>query len=175
MSLYARILGSSFERLSPVLQKMHDARSMKRYAGRCDVVGGSNWAGRTIGRIMGLPAANADVSVKVVIQSVGSIEYWTRDFGGQRFRSVFSQRHKQLQERLGPIALTFDLVTEEERIVWLLKGARLRFIPLPILWFLRCTAVESVQDGRYAFDVSAQLRGIGRIVRYKGWLVEGEQ
>jgi hypothetical protein len=40
--------------------------------------------------------------------------------------------------------------------------------PMP----LKCAATETVHDGRYGFDASAHVRGIGLIVHYKGWLVE---
>jgi hypothetical protein len=81
---------------------------------------------------------------------------------------------RRLQERLGPIVLTFELAAEAERIVWSLHGARLALIPLPISWLLICAATESVESGRYCFDVSARVRGIGLIVHYQGWLVERE-
>jgi hypothetical protein len=81
-------------------------------------------------------------------------------------------RRKRIEERLGPLVLTFDLSAEQERIVWSLYSARLALLPLPLTWLLECAAIESVDAGRYGFDVSASVRGVGLIVHYKGWLVE---
>jgi hypothetical protein len=114
------------------------------------------------------------VPVQVTILSEGRGEGWTRLFGTQRMHSRLTDNNRRLQERLGPIVLTFELTAEAERIVWSLHAARLAIIPLPISWLLICAATESVENGRYCFDVSARVRGIGLIVHYQGWLVERE-
>ncbi|MET0535059.1 MAG: DUF4166 domain-containing protein, partial [Steroidobacter sp.] len=129
---------------------------------------------KVIARFAGLPIAKSDVPVEVTILSDGRGEGWTRMFGTQRMWSRLSDSHRRLQERLGPIVLTFDLTAESERIVWSLHNARLAWTPLPISWLLICAASESIENGRYCFDVSAHVRGIGLIVHYRGWLVERE-
>lgn len=173
-SLYARILGASYERLSPILKGVHDTRATKRYVGRCDIRSGTNLIARIIARFAGLPIAKSDVPVEVTILSEGRGEGWTRMFGTQRMHSRLMDRNQRLQERLGPIVLTFELTAETDRIAWSLHDARLALIPVPISWLLICAATESVEDGRYCFDVSARVRGIGLIVHYRGWLVERE-
>lgn len=84
-------------------------------------------------------------------------------------------RGRALEERLGPVTLTFELDAHGERILWRLKRARLLFLPLPSSWFNRCAATESVADGRYSFDVRAEITGIGFLVHYQGWLLDSEQ
>lgn len=173
-SLYARILGASYERLSPILKSIHDARESKRYLGRCDIRGGAGAIAKLIAWFAGLPRAKSDVPLEVTILRRSRGEGWIRTFGAQRMQSVLVDKDRRLQERLGPIVLTFDLAAEAERIVWSLRGAHLAVIPLPISWLLICAATESIEHGRYCFDVSAHVRGIGLIVHYKGWLVERE-
>jgi hypothetical protein len=87
-------------------------------------------------------------------------------------QSRLSHRDRRLEERLGPLVLTFALSAQVECILWSLQSARLALFPVPMTWLLECAASETIQDGRYGFDVSAHLRGIGLIVHYKGWLVE---
>lgn len=171
-SLYARILGASYERLAPILKNIHDTRASKRYVGRCDIRGGTSLIARAIARFAGLPLAKEDVPVEVTIVREGHGEGWTRMFGSQRMSSRLRDDERRLQERLGPIVLTFELAAEAERIVWSLHGARLAWVRLPISWLLVCAATESIENGRYCFDVSAHVRGIGLIVHYRGWLVE---
>jgi hypothetical protein len=72
------------------------------------------------------------------------------------------------------MVLTFDLSAQQERIVWSLYSARLALLPSPLTWLLKCAATEALRDGRYCFDVSAHVRGVGLIVHYTGWLVEHE-
>lgn len=174
ISLYARLLGPAFERLSPILKSIHDARTMKQYVGRCDIRGGDHWIARTIARLAGLPAARTDVPVEVTINATADSEAWIRNFGTQRMHSRLADRNQCLVERLGPVVLTFELMAQPERIVWSLQSARLALFPLPMTWLLKCAATEAIHDGRYGFDVSAHVRGIGLIVHYKGWLVEHE-
>jgi hypothetical protein len=146
----------------------------KRYLGRCDIRGGGRPLAKLIARFAGLPRAKSNVPVEVTILRRPRGEGWIRMFGTQRMQSVLMDKNRRLQERLGPVVLTFELAAEAERIVWSLRGAHLAVIPLPISWLLICAATESIEQGRYCFDVSAHVRGVGLIVHYKGWLVEHE-
>jgi hypothetical protein len=173
-SLYARILGPAFEHLPPALKRIHDARRVKRYAGRGDIRGGAGLIARIIARFAGLPIARTDIPIEITINATDASEDWIRKFGTQRMQSRLSERRQRLEERLGPIVLTFDLSAQQERIVWSLYSARLALLPLPLTWLLKCAATEALHDGRYGFDVSAHVRGVGLIVHYTGWLVEHE-
>lgn len=170
-SLYSRILGPAFERLPPALQSIHDARRAKLYVGRCDVRGGGLIA-RMIARLAGLPIAQSDAPIEVTVNATDASEHWVRKFGTQRMQSRLTFRRQRIEERLGPLVLTFNLSAEQERIIWSLDRARLALLPLPMTWLLVCAATESIHEGRYGFDVSAGMRGVGLIVHYKGWLVE---
>jgi hypothetical protein len=170
-SLYSRILGPAFERLPPALKTIHDARRTKLYVGRCDIRGGGLIA-RAIARLAGLPIAQTDVRIEVTVNVTATSEDWLRKFGTQRMQSRLTYRSQRMEERLGPLVLMFSLSAEQERIVWSLYSARLALLPLPVTWLLKCAATESSHDGRYGFDVSAGLRGIGLLVHYEGWLVE---
>jgi hypothetical protein len=174
-SLYARLLGPAFQQLSPILQAIHDARSTKRYIGRCEISGGERRLARFIARFAGLPLASSDVPLEITITTVGASEVWARKFGSQPLHSQLSNRNGHLDERLGPVITSFTLIAKPERIIWSLRRARLAFIPLPITWLLECAAAEYVQEGRYHFDVTARVRGIGLIVHYRGWLIEHDE
>jgi len=57
---------------------------------------------------------------------------------------------------------------------WRLVRVRALGLPLPSGWFAGVRAREFERDGRYHFDVAAQLPVVGLLVRYRGWLeVEG--
>jgi len=171
ISLFSRILGPAFERLPPALKSIHDARSTKLYAGRCDIRGGGPIA-RAIARFAGVPIAQTDVPIEVTVNVMDASEDWIRKFGTRRMQSRLTCRRQRIEERLGPLVLTFNLSAGQERIVWSLYSARLAFLPLPVTWLMECAATESVHDGRYGFDVSAGVRGIGLVVHYRGWLIE---
>jgi hypothetical protein len=172
LSLYSHLLGAAFDRLPPILKDMHDARVLKHYAGMCHVTRGQGWVVRAIARFARLPPPDPQTPITITIERSDAGETWTRHFRGHEMRSVLHPRHRMLEERLGAMALSFELLAEANRIVWSLRSARLIFVPLPISWFAPCAASETVADGRYCFDVAVGIRGIGLIVHYKGWLVE---
>jgi uncharacterized protein DUF4166 len=178
-SVHAQVLGSSFDRLPLLLRSVHDARARKEFSGRCSVTSGSNWLARTIAFFASLPRRSYDdVAVHVVIErrdgreNSERRETWTRRFGEQRMQSIIRPGRDTLDERFGPIVLSFGLTAEADRIVWHLKGARFLFIPLPKALFAGCGAFETVVDGRYFFDARAGMAGVGLLVHYKGWLTE---
>jgi Domain of unknown function (DUF4166) len=178
-SVHAQVLGESFDRLPLLLRGVHDARSRKEFRGRCSVDSGRNWLARLIAVLASLPRrSHADVEVHVVIERrdgreiSAAHEIWTRRFGTQRMRSLIRPGRGGLEECFGPIALSFELKAEQDRIVWRINGARFLFLPLPTALFAGCAAFEEVVDGRYRFDARAGIAGIGLLVHYKGWLTE---
>src|SRR5262245_4286477 len=118
-SVHARVLGSSFDRLPPVLRGVHDARPRKEFSGRCSVISGNNWLARTIAFFASLPRrSHDDVAVHVVIErsenseSSERRETWTRRFGEQRMQSVIRAGGDALEESFGPVVLRFALRAE---------------------------------------------------------------
>ena len=178
-SVHAQVLGASFERLPALLRGVHDTRPRREFSGRCSVASGRNWLARLIALFASLPRrSHDDVAVHVVIErgdrreTSEPREIWTRRFGEQRMRSIIRRGRDGLEEHFGPIALSFALSAEPNRIVWRLIGARLLFIPLPAALFAGCGAFETIVDGRYYFDARAGIAGIGLLVHYMGWLVD---
>ncbi|MEI2454079.1 DUF4166 domain-containing protein [Lysobacter firmicutimachus] len=64
--------------------------------------------------------------------------------------------------------------SEEPGLSWRLVRVRALGLPLPARWFAGVRAREFERDGRYHFDVAAQLPAVGLLVRYRGWLDVGE-
>jgi hypothetical protein len=174
-SVHAQVLGSSFDRLPPLLRSVHDGRARREFSGRCSIESGRNWLARMIQLVASLPRRSCgDVAVHVVIErSEGSEsgETWTRRFGEHRMQSFIRAGRGALEECFGPIVLRFALSVEPDRVVWTLVGAKFLFVPLPAALFAGCGAFETIVDGRYWFDARAHIAGIGLLVHYKGWLV----
>ena len=171
VSLFQRLLGSSFETLPAPIRRLHDTRKHKVFAGNCRIERGSHWLVPLFALAMSLPKAGDDVPVEISIQSAGGEETWARNFAGQPMRSALSERNGQLEERLGPMCFRFALRVENQATVWTLEGVKLLgLLPLPLAWFKGMGARESAQSGRYHFDVSAALPVVGRLIHYRGWL-----
>lgn len=173
-SLFQHILGAAFGELPPQVQRIHDARPRKVYTGRCAVERGDGLLVRLMARLARLPATGTQIPVTVTIEGGAGRESWRRRFGSHAMDSVLWQRAGLLHERLGAVTLRFVLLATEGEIQWQLRGARLLVLPLPRAWFQRCTAREFIEDQRYGFEVNVELRGIGLLVRYRGWMTEHE-
>jgi hypothetical protein len=173
-TLYDQLLGAAFERLPALIRCVHDPRAQKLLFGRCRIRRGTGALARMIASAARLPPTDEDAAVSVLIERRGTTEVWTRRFGSHEMKSRLRLRDGALEERLGAVLLTFDLVADSDRIAWRLRRARLWLLPLPLAWLKECTATESVINGRYCFDMRAQLAGVGLIAHYSGWLAEHE-
>jgi len=78
----------------------------------------------------------------------------------------------RIQERFGPLTMDLRLTPEGDRLVYRVEGWRLGQVPLPRALAPSTSAHEEVDaEGRFVFDVEISLPLIGRLVRYRGWLV----
>ncbi len=171
-SLFQHILGPAFAHLPAAVQRVHDERPRKVYAEVCAVERGQGLLARLMARVASLPDSGAEVPVTVTVEGDSGRERWMRRFGAHAMDSVLWQHAGLLHERLGAVTLRFALLATEREISWHLRGARLLLLPLPTAWFQACAAREFVEGPRYHFEVNVELRGIGLLVRYRGWMVE---
>ena len=168
--LFRRILGSRFDQLPLPLQRLHDTRSQVVFSGRCDIAGSASWPAHVLALFAGLPRPAGDVPVNVSILYDGNGETWTRRFDTKRMQSRLTERNGKLIEAVGPVQLSFALEVVDGAIVWTAVHARAFGLPLPLSWFRKVAAREAVENGRYTFDVRAELPVVGLLVHYRGWL-----
>ena len=72
----------------------------------------------------------------------------------------------------GPLSFDIGLTVEDGRLAYPVVAGRCLGIPLPRLLLPISRTAEGVDtEGRATFDVEIALPAVGRIVRYRGWLV----
>ena len=170
-TLVQQALGAAFFRLPASLRRLHSVRGREAWSGRATVERGANPLARLCARLAGLPRAQQDVPVLVEFTCDPRAETWKRDFGGARMASRVTLRDGLLRERLGPVQFRFALHANDGAIWWTVASARLcGVLPLPAALFDGVRCREHEQDGRYRFEVDAALPGVGRVIRYSGWL-----
>ena len=167
--LYRRVMGDSFNRLAPALQAMHGVLRDQGSRGRGLVERGSNPLARLIATAMRFPKAG-DQPLHVHFEVRDGVERWTRDFGGQCFRSTSSASGGQVIERHGPMGFRFKLQEAAGGITMRMTGWSMFGVPLPLALAPRSPAREWEEDGRFHFDVLIDLPLIGRVIHYRGWL-----
>jgi hypothetical protein len=171
MPLFRELLGSSFEALPQPLKAVHSGEAATTtWSGRCAVVRGTGILSRICGAIASLPPAGEGVPLQVAIDRGRDGETWTRSFDGHRLRSRIRARDGFLEERMGPTVFRFALEPTADAIDWRLVGVRSFGLPLPVSWFDKVSARESVDGALYRFDVRAELPVAGLLVHYRGTL-----
>ncbi len=75
-----------------------------------------------------------------------------------------------MRERVGAVSVDLALVADGANLRYIVRRWALLGITLPLSLGPRSTAVESVQDGKFRFQVEVSLPLIGLIVRYHGTL-----
>ena len=172
--LYARVMGAEFGALPPAVRALHLVNGDLAASGTAEVIRGAGLLPRLLCRLMGFPAAAAEVPVSVWMREEKGVETWRRDFGGSAFSSRLSQRGGLLVERFGAIRFGFALRRETDGLS--MHFARWWLGPLPMPRFLmpRGIAREYEAEGRFHFDVPVALPLIGPVIHYRGWLLPRE-
>ena len=178
-SLYETALGAAFDTLPGPLRRLHRPGWGLRASGMARVDGAEGRIARLLAAAFRLPPAADAVPVQLEITPEPGRERWVRDFGGRRFASVLSAggRPGRLVERFGPFAFELDLLVGPAGVLGMpVRAWRCGPVPLPRRFAPVSIARETVDEqGRFCFDVALLLPlGLGRLVRYRGWLVPDE-
>lgn len=172
--LYARAIGPGFDALPAAIRALHETPGRSLWRGEAATEGASGPLAALVAGMVGFPKAQAACPAEVVIEADGDRSVWRRRIGGHAFASVLSAPRPggRVRERFGPLSVELRLTPEGERLVYRVEGWRLGPIPLPRFLGPSTRAHEAVDgEGRFVFDVEISLPLVGRLVRYRGWLV----
>lgn len=173
-AIYARAIGPAFDALPAPIRALHETPGRSLWRGEAMTDGASGPLAALVARIVGFPKAQAACWAEVAIEADGDRSVWRRRIGGHGFASVLSHPRPggRVSERFGPLSMDLTLTPEGERLVYRVDGWRLGPIPLPRALAPSTRAHEEVDgEGRFVFDVEISAPLIGRLVRYRGWLV----
>ncbi len=173
-SLFKRVLGDAFGNLPPVIRELHSPRGTRVFSGIAQVDKADNFIGNLFARLFRFPPAASDIPVEVVLEPRAGREIWRRRFGNSSFESTLGidGRNGRLTEQFGPIRFTLVIDGHAQGIDMKIVSAKVGILSLPRLLVPWTRAYERVDaEGRFTFDVEIGLPGVGRLVRYRGWLV----
>jgi hypothetical protein len=172
--LYERAFGKSFEQMPAPIQALHRPCGTTAFKGIAQIDEAANSIGTLAARLFGFPRAGTDVPVEVTLEPRASGEVWRRRFGRSGFSSTLAMdpRTQQLTERFGLLTFVLDVQCHANGLDMRIRGGRVGLLPLPRILVPWTRAAERVDgEGRFTFDVEIGLPGVGRLVRYRGWLV----
>lgn len=169
-----RAIGPGFDALPPAIRALHETPGRSLWRGEASTEGASGPLAALVAGMVGFPKAQAACPAEVAIDADGERSVWRRRIGGHAFASVLSAPRPggRVSERFGPLSMELRLTPEGERLMYRVEGWRLGPIPLPRFLGPSTRAHEEVDgEGRFVFDVEISVPLIGRLVRYRGWLV----
>lgn len=172
MDAFGQVIEAKNLSVPTVLRDMHAAKT-KTYSGEVAVESGGLMA-RLICRLFGLPSAQMKQRFTLEVHPHKEGHLWIRRFGRTTTRSYlrYNQDTMYMEEVFGPACLHMDLTWSNQELKVEVVRLTLLGVPLPRAFVPRSAAREFVTaDGRFGFDVSASLPGIGRLVRYHGELI----
>lgn len=176
-TLFERALGDGWLRLPTPVRRLHGVAHAAEYRGEAVVENGTHLLARLARAVMRLPAEAARVPVQVSIRARPGAEHWQRQFGTSRFATTlcWHAKRQRIVETFSlfglPMRFELGLAAADYALHWPVTrgwfcGVRLPRFLLPI-----SDSIEDVDEqGRFRFDVSIRLPGIGLVARYRGWL-----
>ncbi|WP_237353253.1 SDR family oxidoreductase [Xanthobacter sp. YC-JY1] len=174
--VFAETLGAAFGALPPAVRDLHTVMDVRRWSGEADVEEGTGHLARLVRMLMGFPAPGTAIPVKVRMERRGEAEIWERRFAGRPLRSRLARAGAGiLRERFGPLSFDIALNVVGGRLAYPVVAGYCAGLPLPRALLPISETIESMDaEGRVTFDVAISLPRVGRIVRYRGWLVPDE-
>ncbi len=173
--LYRRLLGPDYALLPGAIQDMHDVHDSLTAHGFARIERGTGPVVGLLGWLFGFPPAGENVAVTVVFTTTPRHEVWDRSFAGRRFYSTqelgTGRREGLLIERFGPMAFAMAVTVRDGKLHLNLSGGWCLGVPLPSFALPKIEVFEHDGDDRFNFHVDLALPMLGRLVRYRGWLV----
>jgi hypothetical protein len=174
--LFRRIVGeANFARLPAPIRRMHSPGWVLRARGEAEVDGPEGLLATLANQLLGFPRRQGSMPVHIEMTRTETGERWMRDYGGHRFASRLSpgDAEGRAAERFGPFCFDLALPCDEAGLRMEVRGWSVLGLRLPASLVPVSDARESVDaEGRFRFDVEVRLPlGLGRVFRYRGWLV----
>jgi len=162
---------ASGEPVPPAVRHLHSGSGA--YVGRCRIERGERGVVSLLLRLGGFPAASEDAPVSLEVVSQEKNWIWERKFDTHLTRSqlTYDPRLDCVNERIGALSIWLKPVMRGEKLSIDILRLHVLGVPCPRFLLPRSNTVEWQDDeGRFRFDVSADVPGLGMLIRYRGWL-----
>lgn len=172
--LYRRLLGDAFDRLPPVIRRMHTVSPRVVATGIGTVIHGHNLLSRILRRLLRLPAEGIERPLRVTFAARNDAEILSRAYPDAVLTTVQAPAGPAgsglLREGFGPLSLILKLEPSSDDLSFRLLDVRCGRFSLPRWLRPRLQAQERTGGEWYHFSVRVDLPFIGRLIQYEGRL-----
>jgi hypothetical protein len=130
-SVYQRAMGTAFAQLHPALRRFHGLQGRYSLQGQVQCMAPSSWGARCLARMLGMPTAAQQGTLRFALNAQPGAETWTRHFPHHSLSSRLGLQGGLLAERLGLAGLRFGLQADGDRLVMQLHSLRFAGVPCP--------------------------------------------
>ena len=171
---FERILSHKFNDLQDFIRALHSPEKPTVWTGRVQAEGPSNILGRIAGMFAGVRVKTGETEATVTITPTEKGEVWERNFGGRKFKSRLvagtGKNEYLMMEHFGPLKFAMALVMRNDRLHFIPRRWFFLGLPMPQFLLPGGETYETVQDGKFHFNVDLRVPLIGRVAKYEGWL-----
>ena len=169
--IYCALMGAAFARLAAPVQRFHRLQGKVVLTGEVDIEGPRHFATKLLAWALGAPRRSQHGPLRFELDADAEREIWTRHFPTRTMRSVLCKTSRGLTEKLGMATLTFELRERDGILSMHLQRFHVLGLPMPRWLMPTVRAEESGQGDRFVFDVEAGMPLLGRVSRYRGFLM----
>ena len=170
LSLYHRVIGPTFDELTPRLRQFHDARGLIEVRGLFNVTRGESTIGNWLTDCARFPRSQKELPVSLVVEPAAAGEIWHRSFAGTVIESRQFEAHGFLAERFGPLVIFL-----QPRVVagsLEITDVRATLLGLPLPPFLTPNVWARGIDNGAGIDIVVRISCslFGVLVEYEGYV-----
>lgn len=169
-TLYEKVMGEAFGRLSAPIRQFHRHSGFHQFFGWVEVDAPTSVAAALIARCLGTPLRASKGPIRFELEARPDSETWNRFFPSRFMSSRLVEREGRVVENLGVARLTFRLLEQDGELEMRLERMHFFGIPCPTWLMPQVTAKEVGVAENLHFHVQASMPLIGTVTRYRGYL-----
>lgn len=167
-SVYQKVLGAEFLKLSPVLQFVHSDVAEIRASGKIDVVYGKGAFIKMFNRMNKMPPEGKNQQLILEVKRFEDKETWKRSFNGKIFSTDQYESKGFLIERDKVIVLGFCLTIKDGSLYFEQKFTKFAGIRLPKFLGIFSTASATEENNGWKVEVGIRSPILGLLLKYNG-------
>jgi hypothetical protein len=170
-AMYETAMGERFARLAEVVQKFHRLHGHHVLHGEVTVHAPASTLAYLVARFLGTPLVAEEGPIKFELDAGPSSETWTLHFPSSVLTSTLQVDGTDLVEKVGAARLTFALSEHMGQLRLTLQQLHFFGVRCPAWLMPIIVADESGIDNRLHFDIRVEMRYIGVVAQYHGYLL----